>query len=251
MELIECSSHGAQPFGVVCIHLLTNEKKSGFHEQEDEGHGKPDAWCNECHERWQLMNQSEVEREQWEELCDFKMICAVCYDKIKEEHQTVCDIDLEVTPAEQLKDQLVRQQCDVILTGSLPSWLPDLYIQTISDIATQVISVEAKLLSIEEAVNINQNQKRASEWVFATSTADDYWTFDDQQNIIYYEQIDEELVSQKMNIHFDQWLQLCFLLQKLDRIQEKYLITIALQKAMQQSLYTINPVLADHFENII
>ncbi|MHA7821671.1 hypothetical protein ACVVIH_02835 [Chryseobacterium arthrosphaerae] len=54
-----------------------------------------------------------------------------------------------------------------------------------------------------------------------------------------------------MNIHFDQWLQLCFLLQKLDRIQEKYLITIALQKAMQQSLYTINPVLADHFENII
>ncbi|MGN7864075.1 hypothetical protein [Chryseobacterium sp. 22458] len=251
MELIECSSHGEQPFGVVCTHLLTNEKKSGFHEQEDEGHGKPDAWCSECHERWQLMNRSEAERERWEEICDFKMICGVCYDKIKEEHQTDYPIDLEIEPIEQLKDQLIRQQCDVISTGSLPSWLPDLYVQMISGIATQVISVEAKLLTIEEAINVNLNQKTTNEWVFASSTAEDYWTFDHQQNIIYYERKGEDFVPKKMDIHFDQWLQLCFLLQKLDRIQEKYLITIALQKAMQQSLYTISSVLADHFKNII
>ncbi|AZA76377.1 hypothetical protein EG347_01965 [Chryseobacterium sp. G0186] len=251
MELIDCANHGSQPFGVVCGHLQSNGKKLGFHEQEAEEGRKPDAWCNDCHERWQLMKQSEKEREQWEEVCNFKVVCGACYEEIKEENKTANTFDLEVLTIEKLLNQLSKQEYPVILAQSFPSWLPEAYVQMMSNIATQVISIESKLLSMEDAIQVNLDRDKTDEWVFATSIAKDYWTFDIEQNIMYYEQIEEHFVPKKMNIHFNQWLQLCFLLQKLDHVQEKYLITIALQEALQESLYIINPSLVDHFKNII
>ncbi|MEG0926680.1 hypothetical protein [Chryseobacterium sp.] len=251
MKLIDCTNHNLQTFGVVCGHLKTNGKNLGFNEEEVEDQRKPDAWCNDCHERWQFMNQSEIEREQWEEICDFKVVCGVCYEKIKEENQTVNNFDVEVLPVEKIENQLSRQEYSTMAAEYFPVWVPDLYVEMISTLDTQVISIESKLLNVEEALKINLYREKTDEWIFATSTGEDYWTFDREQNIIYYERLGDVFVTKKMNIHFDQWLQLCFVLQKLDRIQEKYLVTIALQKALQQSFSIINPVLADHFKNII
>ncbi|MFP3833771.1 hypothetical protein [Chryseobacterium sp. SIMBA_028] len=251
MKLIDCTNHNLQTFGVVCGHLKTDGKNLGFHEEEAEDQRKPDAWCNDCHERWQFMNQSEIEREQWEEICDFKVVCGVCYEKIKEENQTVNNFDIEVLPVEKLKTQLSKQEYSTMAAEYFPVWVPDLYVDMISTLETQVISIESKLLNVEEALKVNLYREKTEEWIFATSTGEDYWTFDTEQNIIYYERVGDEFVTKKMNIHFDEWLQFCFLLQKLDRIQEKYLVTIALQKALQQSFSIINPVLVDHFKNII
>lgn len=81
---INCSTHGIQNFGLLCLHLASGSENDtlGFWEQKEED-ANPMAWCNKCEERW-ATTQSEENGEKWFEECDFKIICATCYLEIKE-----------------------------------------------------------------------------------------------------------------------------------------------------------------------
>lgn len=248
-ELLQCDQHGLQPFSIVCQHLSTATKSLGFHQQANDGE-QPDAWCNTCHERWQKQNGSENEREQWEDECAFKIVCSTCYTAIKEKNGLEPHFDLSVLSFSEIKQQLIQKSENRNKLIALPSFLPKKYLDLIAIQATQEISIECKLLSLKDAIELNKHRATKNEWIFA-SVETEYWSFTSDHHIIYYEKEQNNIVSKKLNINFEEWLQLAFLLKKLDHIQQHYIVTIVLQHAFQNNLYAINPTLKDHFSDMI
>lgn len=86
IEHVYCDQHGQQSLKLVCSHLLANTAKEpvGFHEYE------PDdtAWCNECEKALNKANTEEAQ-EQWFLDCDYKIVCVLCQEKIKESNQII------------------------------------------------------------------------------------------------------------------------------------------------------------------
>lgn len=80
---LNCDVHGKQPFGLLCEHLAKNlfsHVPIGFHEHDEEDLGRPDAWCNHCEANWDK-TETDEDRDNWFINCNFKIICAVCWDE--------------------------------------------------------------------------------------------------------------------------------------------------------------------------
>ncbi len=86
-KVVECPQHGVQPFGLMCVHLAAsnNSIALGFYEHDEGDLGRPDAWCSACEDRWQTA-ESEEEQEQWFVDCDFKIVCANCWDTSRKQN---------------------------------------------------------------------------------------------------------------------------------------------------------------------
>lgn len=83
--LIECSVHGKQPATFVCQHLvhsLRTGDKVGFNFAHDPDNPRPDAWCDAC-ERVVMEAGGEWD-DQSEEFAGVSLVCAGCYDRIKQ-----------------------------------------------------------------------------------------------------------------------------------------------------------------------
>ncbi len=83
---IECGLHGKQEIGLLCTnlaHSLLNQTKVGFHEYDDADLGRPDAWCDACHQQLHLV-KTDKEQEQWFLNCDYKLLCVCCWDEAKD-----------------------------------------------------------------------------------------------------------------------------------------------------------------------
>ena len=83
--MIECSTHGFQPEAFVCQHIaqsLISGKPVGFHWAADSEQDFPDAWCSDCHERFERSG-FEWEGDAAEHL-DAKLLCARCYLQARE-----------------------------------------------------------------------------------------------------------------------------------------------------------------------
>lgn len=88
---VHCHEHGEQTYGLICKHLFescSTQQPVGFHEFDVEDTGRPDAWCNDCEDAWEKTS-TEEEREQWFLDCDHKIVCVLCWDKVKEFNQIV------------------------------------------------------------------------------------------------------------------------------------------------------------------
>lgn len=249
-DKIHCDKHGLQSYGIVCKHLTIDSSELGFHQQKV-GDDKPEAWCNICHERWQKRNHSEEVQEMWENECDFKIVCATCYEAILLKNNVPYNIDLNIYSTSEIFDQHLLKKYNQFVNFQTPNYLPNSYINFLKNGSTQLISIECKIMDFEDGKKINEQVNSLDEWIFATSKGKEYWSFSKNNTIIYYEYINENLIPKNLKISFEEWLQLAFLLNKLDKIQEKYLVTISLQKKLQQSLAKINPVLNKYFEDII
>lgn len=84
-QYVECATHGKQEMGLLCTHLAqsrTDTAPLGFHEHDEGDMGRPDAWCNECEDAWDL-TETEEDRENWFTGCDFKIVCVSCWDETK------------------------------------------------------------------------------------------------------------------------------------------------------------------------
>ncbi|WP_282628400.1 hypothetical protein [Empedobacter sedimenti] len=244
-NIVQCSNHGEQTLAFVCHHLVGNAENIGFHEFEVEDQDNPDAWCDACHEQWQHHNQTEEEQEKWESLVDFKILCHVCYHDRKARNTKPLSYDLAVLNTTEILQQLQKKEFEKL---DVPNFLPAEYAKLLPQIETQLISIECKLLSYQDALEIN---KTDTEWIFATSIGQEYWTFNDKGEIVFYEMIDEELTPKTLKISFNEWLQLAFLFKKLDQIQQKYLVTIQLKELLETQLHLINPSLVEPFKNYI
>lgn len=249
-ELVQCDNHGLQAFSIVCSHLSKASENLGFHEIEV-GEYRPEAWCDVCNERWQLQNDTESAREMWEDACDFKIICVNCYDVIKVKNELAPTFDLEVITLNEIVNLLDQNNNSIKENFMFPHFLSQLYLDLLSKQNTQLIAIECQLLSLDDAIKLNNFSLKKDEWIFATSNEAENWSFTSDNHIMYYEQIEDHVIGKKIEITFDEWLQFAFLLKKLDFIQQKYLVTVSLQKALQQRLHIINPILTPYFKDII
>jgi hypothetical protein len=80
---VECGEHGRQGIAFVCTHIAhatDSGAKVGFFMSEAEEMARPDAWCSECRNA----NVGGMPRDEWMELVDFKIFCALCWDFAKE-----------------------------------------------------------------------------------------------------------------------------------------------------------------------
>jgi hypothetical protein len=86
MQGMICPKHGAQGFGLVCIHIARalNEGRSvGLYWGDESDIGRPDAWCLECEQALLSIPKGEP-TDKWFMACDYEILCAVCWDEAKE-----------------------------------------------------------------------------------------------------------------------------------------------------------------------
>ena len=75
-DVLRCASHGPSQTTYVCQHLPQGHDL-GFHQAEDPGNPRPDAWCDAC-------NTVLEEHGEWSDeaaaLAKITILCAACYD---------------------------------------------------------------------------------------------------------------------------------------------------------------------------
>ena len=84
MKEADCPKHGRQGIGLVCTHIahaIDQDKQVGFFWGSEDDLARPDAWCTECESR--LVALKGADSEDWFDDCDFKILCAGCWDEAK------------------------------------------------------------------------------------------------------------------------------------------------------------------------
>ena len=82
---VTCPEHGRQGIGLVCTHVahaIDSGEPVGFFWGDDIDHARPDAWCFAC-EQALLAVPSDDTSGAWFHACEFKVLCAACWDLAK------------------------------------------------------------------------------------------------------------------------------------------------------------------------
>lgn len=82
-DTVECGTHGTSAATYVCNHLVDGERR-GFnygYSTEDPDRHHPDAWCDECEK---ILDAEGEWNEKSESLVDIKVLCASCYENLRE-----------------------------------------------------------------------------------------------------------------------------------------------------------------------
>jgi hypothetical protein len=80
-----CPQHGRQGIGLVCTHIahaVDSGEQVGFFWGDDSDTARPDAWCWAC-EQAQLAVPAGESTADWFRKCDYKVLCAACWDQAK------------------------------------------------------------------------------------------------------------------------------------------------------------------------
>ena len=80
----QCGKHGRQGIGLACTHVahaIDRGERVGFFWGDDTDTARPDAWCSECERALVALNGASAE--QWFRDCEFKILCAACWDEAK------------------------------------------------------------------------------------------------------------------------------------------------------------------------
>lgn len=85
MDKVVCPEHGRQGIGLVCTHIalaIDSAEPVGFFWGNDADTARPDAWCMACE---QALRETPAGQptETWFLACDFKILCAACWDIAK------------------------------------------------------------------------------------------------------------------------------------------------------------------------
>ncbi len=101
---VECSTHGKTSATFICHHLSEGENL-GFHmgfDPEDEDDLYPDAWCDKCDE---ILEREGEWNDVSEAFAKIKMVCAGCYQDIREKNWSQDD---------QALSDLITSSCDYL-----------------------------------------------------------------------------------------------------------------------------------------
>lgn len=80
---VECDRHGTSHATFVCQHLANGTELGFFYDDSSED-SRPDAWCAKCDE---LVMADDGWNEENEEFAGITLLCANCYDEVKERNQ--------------------------------------------------------------------------------------------------------------------------------------------------------------------
>lgn len=79
-----CRKHGLQGIGLVCTHVahaIDSGADVGFFWGDDTDTARPDAWCASCERKLLALKGAPSDR--WFVECDYKVLCAACWDEAK------------------------------------------------------------------------------------------------------------------------------------------------------------------------
>ena len=85
-KYVECCEHGKQQATYVCQHTvqsLNDGVSRGFWSAQPESDNeRPDSWCGACEE---VLNKTDGKwNDKSEQFASVKLICGMCYDRVKQ-----------------------------------------------------------------------------------------------------------------------------------------------------------------------
>jgi hypothetical protein len=119
------------------------------------------------------------------------------------------------------------------------------YRNWVTQIPTAEISSETILYNLAEAVNENKEFDLTDYWCFAGNGQGDRWFLNtDDQVFFYNHDYDEKL--EPMNINFEEWLQMAFVIRQLDMYFDEYdNIPETVQQEFYKTLNRLHPALSN------
>lgn len=121
----------------------------------------------------------------------------------------------------------------------------DSYQTLVTQIKTTEISSETILYNSVEAVNENKEFDLPDYWCFAGNGQGDRWFLNtDDQVFFYNHDYDEKL--EPMNINFEEWLQMAYVIHQLDMYFDEYdNIPEPVRQEFYKTLNRLHPTLSD------
>ncbi|RXM53304.1 MULTISPECIES: SMI1/KNR4 family protein [unclassified Chryseobacterium] len=122
---------------------------------------------------------------------------------------------------------------------------PENYKSLVTLIKTTEIASEAILFNAVEAVNENKEFVLSDYWCFAGNGQGDRW-FLDKNGVVFFYDHDYDERLEPMNISFEQWLQMAFIIQQLDLYFDEYdYVSEPVRKSFYEALNLIRPGLSE------
>lgn len=150
--------------------------------------------------------------------------------------------DIEKAEAEILNNKGLFQN----FPATIDFPFPERYKKIVTRIRTIELASEAILFSSVESVNENKESGFREHWCFAANGQGDRWFLDRNENVFFYDHDEESL--KPMDIHFDQWLQMAFIIHQLDRyFDELDEIPEPVQQDFYAALNGIHPGLSENY----
>lgn len=124
---------------------------------------------------------------------------------------------------------------------------PERYKKLVTLIKTTEISSETILYNTVEAVNENKDFSLKDYWCFAGNGQGDRWFLDRNGSVFFYDHDYDEKVE-PMNISFEQWLQMAYVIQQLDQYFDEYDdIPAPARQSFYETLNAIHPELDENY----
>lgn len=125
-------------------------------------------------------------------------------------------MSFKIRSIEEIEAEILREKGNV---QNFPKMIdfpfPEHYKKLVTLIKTTEIASEAILYNAVEAVSENQEFVLSDYWCFAGNGQGDRWFLDRNGTVFFYDHdYDEKLIA--INISFEQWLQMTFVIRQLD-----------------------------------
>lgn len=123
----------------------------------------------------------------------------------------------------------------------------ELYRKLATQIKTMEIASEAILYNSGDAFNENKEFVLKEYWCFAGNGQGDRWFFDKSGNVFFYDHdYDESLEA--MDINFEQWLQMAFVIKQLDDYYDEHDdISEPVKHKFYETLNVFHPKLSEKY----
>lgn len=124
---------------------------------------------------------------------------------------------------------------------------PEYYKNMVTKIKTTEISSETILYGSVEASNENKEFELVDYWCFAGNGQGDRWFLNTGNDVFFYNHdYDEGL--EPMDINFEQWLQMAFIIQQLDKFFDEYdTVPESVKRLFYKALGTIQLGLSEKY----
>lgn len=150
-------------------------------------------------------------------------------------------LSIEEIEAEVLKGKVNTQN----FPKTIDFPFPERYKKLVTLIKTKEMASEAILYNAVEAVNENKEFVLPDYWCFAGNGQGDRWFLNKNGAVFFYNH-DYDETLQPMNISFEQWLQMVFVIQQLDLYFEEHDdISEPVRQKFFEALDAIHPGLSE------
>lgn len=157
-------------------------------------------------------------------------------------------ISFKILPIEEIEARLLQGKDKVQnFPKTIDFPFPEGYKKLATAIKTIEIASEAILFNTIEAVNENKEFVLPDHWCFAGNGQGDRWFLDKSGNVFFYDHDYDETLH-PMNISFDQWLQMSYVIQQLDQYFDEYEdVSEPVRQRFYEVLRTIHPKLGENY----